>query len=255
MEQEKGRTWYLACSADELAPYVVLVGDPGRVDVFAGALSDARVVAQSREFKTITGTHDGIPISVVSTGIGAPSTAIVLEELWQLSVKAVVRAGTGMVVDGHLGAFLLPTGAVRLDGTSRTYLPESFPALADHGLLECYRREAERLGAAHTLGVLASTDGFYSHLFRNSRIDVHTDSERPDTRILETMRAYRVIGMDMETSLLYSLGYYLGIPVASLLLATVDGATREKLEGDQRNAKERDLVALALSGLTRFAVP
>ena len=73
-----------------MAEAVVLVGDPARVQVFAGHMSAAQIVAQDREFTTLTGEYKGARISVVSVGIGAPSVAIVLEELWELGARVVV---------------------------------------------------------------------------------------------------------------------------------------------------------------------
>ena len=249
--KDRAATWYLGVAAEDVAPYVILVGDPARVDVFAEAMENPQTVSHLREFKTITGTYGGEWISIVSTGIGAPSTAIVLEELWQLSVSAVVRAGTAMVLDAPLGNFLLPSAAVRFDGTSDTYLPAEFPAVGDHFLLEAYRRSLEAAGQNYSIGVLASTDGFYAHLFTSEKLDKSV--RRPDTRILQMMDEYNVIGMDMETSGAYSLSYLLRIPMVSFLLATVDGESREKLDGEERDAKERDLVRLALEGIVRYA--
>jgi purine-nucleoside phosphorylase len=67
------------------------------------------------------------------------------------------------------------------------------------------------------------------------------------------MDKYNVIGMDMETSGAYSLSYLLQIPMVSFLLATVDGESRKKLDGEERDAKERELVRLALKGMVDYA--
>ena len=86
-------TWYLNCSKSNIAPYVILVGDPSRLSLFEENMTGSRIVAHSREFKTLTGTYADVDISVISVGIGAPATAIAMEELWQLSVQAIVPIG------------------------------------------------------------------------------------------------------------------------------------------------------------------
>ena len=245
-------TWYLNCSKSNIAPYVILVGDPSRLSLFEENMTGARVVAHSREFKTLTGTYADVDISVISVGIGAPATAIAMEELWQLSVQAIVRSGTAMVTGKALGHFILPSGAIRYEGTSHSYLPREFPAVADHVLLESYCQSLKESGAKYEIGILASADGFYSQLFTNTRFD-KTEPERPDTRILNDMKQYRVAGMDMETSLVYSLGHLLNIPVLSCLLASVDGSTRAQLEKAERTEKENQLVRLSLQGLADYA--
>ena len=69
----------------DVGRYVMLPGDPGRVEKIGARFDNPRVVAYNREYKTITGTLDGVPVSVTSTGIGGPSTAIAVE-LWFASL-------------------------------------------------------------------------------------------------------------------------------------------------------------------------
>ena len=69
------RQYHLQLDAGDVAPYVLLPGDPGRVAVVAEQWDDARHVATNREYVTYTGTYRGAPISCTSTGIGAPSSS------------------------------------------------------------------------------------------------------------------------------------------------------------------------------------
>ncbi|HZB01901.1 MAG TPA: uridine phosphorylase, partial [Actinomycetota bacterium] len=72
--------YHLQLAPGDVAPYVLLPGDPGRVPLVASVWDESREVASNREYVTFTGTYRGVPISCTSTGIGCPSTAIAMEE-------------------------------------------------------------------------------------------------------------------------------------------------------------------------------
>ena len=65
----------------EVGRYVLLPGDPGRCEKIAAYFENPKLIAHNREYVTYTGTLDGVPVSVTSTGIGGPSASIALEEL------------------------------------------------------------------------------------------------------------------------------------------------------------------------------
>jgi uridine phosphorylase len=121
------------------------------------------MVAQSREFTTYTGTLLGERVSVTSTGIGCPSTAIAVEELAMIGAEVFIRVGTcgGMQPLLALGDLVVVTAAVRDEGTSRQYIPLAYPAVADIDVITALR-EAGRASAREThLGITHSKDSFY----------------------------------------------------------------------------------------------
>jgi len=75
------RQYHIQLKEGDIADFVILPGDPGRVDFIAKHFDDAKEIAFNREYKTVTGTYKGRPVSVTSTGIGCPSAAIAIEEL------------------------------------------------------------------------------------------------------------------------------------------------------------------------------
>ena len=62
---------HIACREGDVGKYVLLPGDPGRVELFVELLDDARIVAHNREHKTMTGYYKGVKVSVTSTGMVA----------------------------------------------------------------------------------------------------------------------------------------------------------------------------------------
>ena len=97
---------------------MILPGDPKRCAKIAEFLTDAKQVADNREFTTYTGTLDGVRVSVTSTGIGRPSAAIAIEELSKCGAHTFLRVGTcgGMQENILGGDLVIADGAIRMEG-------------------------------------------------------------------------------------------------------------------------------------------
>ncbi len=122
------------------------------------------LIADSREFVTYTGTLEGETVSVTSTGIGGPSAAIAMEELFKAGAHTFIRVGTcgGIDTEVQSGDLVIATGAVRAEGTrAGIVLRIEYPAVANLDVV-CALREAARDQAIrfHT-GVVQSKDSFY----------------------------------------------------------------------------------------------
>ena len=118
------KQYHIGLAPGDVADFVILPGDPGRVEFIAGHFDDAKEIAFNREYKTFTGTYKGRPVSVMSTGMGCPSTAIGVEELANIGVKTMVRLGTSGAMQEHtrVGDLVIANGAVRQEGTSTEYM-------------------------------------------------------------------------------------------------------------------------------------
>jgi uridine phosphorylase len=236
-------TLYLRCRPGDVAERVLLTGDPARVERIADMLDDAREIARNREYLVVTGACNGQSVSALSAGIGAPSTAIALEELATLGVRSVVRLGTMMGVHSPLGSVVLSTGAARFEGTSSAYLPLAYPAIPDWELAHTLAASGREHGLDVRLGVTSTHDDFYPSmapgLVNRGSLD------------LEIAHRAGVLALDMETSLFYVLGMVLGLAVASMCLVTVQAEPYAALPSDQRAALETRMIEAALDGLTQ----
>lgn len=157
--------------SDEInAKYAILPGDPGRVEIIAQFLDNPKFVAYNREYKTYEGYLNGEKVLVVSTGIGGPSTAICVEELAKIGVDTFIRVGTcgGMQLNVDPDDIVIASGAIRMEGTSREYLPIEFPAVADFDVTSALSKAAENLGFPHHIGIVQAKDSFYSQHSPNS---------------------------------------------------------------------------------------
>ena len=164
VSRRPGPREHIRCDDGDVAGFVLLPGDPGRAAVIAEQLDDARHVATSREFTTFTGRVGDVGVTVTSTGIGGPSTAIALEELAQLGAHTFLRIGTcgAMQPDVHVGDVIVASGAVRDEGTSRQYAPLEYPATASPETVHALRQAALDRGFDHHVGVVHTTDSFYA---------------------------------------------------------------------------------------------
>ena len=88
------KQYHIQVARGEVGRYVFLPGDPFRTDLIASFLEDAKLIAHNREHKTWTGTLCGEKVSVTSTGMGCPSTAIAVEELIKAGADTFIRIGT-----------------------------------------------------------------------------------------------------------------------------------------------------------------
>ncbi len=160
---DEGRQYHLEIEKGDVGKYVILPGDPGRVEMIASFLDDAKLVAHHREYVTYTGSLCGVPVSVTSTGIGAPSAAIAIEELIAVGADTFIRIGTaGMIQDYFdLNDCIIATGAVRDEGTTRQYIPLQYPAVADVDIVHALRKAAKTCKKTAHVGIIQSKDSFY----------------------------------------------------------------------------------------------
>jgi uridine phosphorylase len=159
MRNEEGLAFHLHIKEGDVGRYVLLPGDPGRCEKIAQYFDAPHFVAQNREYVTYTGTLLGEKVSVVSTGIGCPSTAIAIEELVDVCADTFVRVGSSgsMQANVHTGDIVVVTASIRDEGTTSHYLPMEFPAV---------REGARRLGLRFHSGISQSKDSFYGEVER-----------------------------------------------------------------------------------------
>ncbi|MEG0664769.1 MAG: nucleoside phosphorylase, partial [Clostridia bacterium] len=190
-------TLYLKSTEKDIAKYVLFSGDPWRVEVLIKKLDNPVQIAFAREFNTYTGTYKGVPITVTSTGIGAPSAAIAVEEMYQCGMEVAVRMGTVMGLrDDMLGKMFIPTACMRDESTSETYVRKSYPAVADFDLISCMEESSKMIGRDTVKGISCTMDGFYSQM-KDSKFSLQQNKNHNKT--FEELKSLNVLGADMES--------------------------------------------------------
>jgi DeoD family purine-nucleoside phosphorylase len=162
------RQFHIGVAPGEVSTVALMPGDPFRIPLVAEYLTDAREIAHKREHRTMVGSYKGRDVTVTSTGLGCPSTAIAVEELARVGVTTFIRVGsTGALQPGiEPGDLIVSQGSFRNDGTTDMYAPKGYPAVPDLELTLALERAARIHGARHFLGVHAglnvTDDAFYA---------------------------------------------------------------------------------------------
>lgn len=154
------RQFHLQVGPGEVGSYVLLPGDPARTDLIARLFDHPRLAANNREFRTWTGELAGTTVSVTSTGIGGPSTAIAVTELMRLGARTFIRVGScGPLQDNiRSGQMIIAAGAVRDEGTTRQYVPIEYPAVADQEVTFALQNAARDAGSPFVSGIVYCKD-------------------------------------------------------------------------------------------------
>jgi uridine phosphorylase len=213
--------YHVKLAPGDVAPYVLLPGDPGRVPVVASHWDESREIASNREYVTYTGTYRGAPITCTSTGIGAPSTAIALEELARVGATTFVRIGTcGSLQERvRIGDVAIFDSAARYDGASRLYAPVEFPAVADHDVVSAASEAAQGQGVTHHVGTTLSTDVFYTPQEGVAFGGYHQSWAR---EVYEDARRQNILAAEMESSVLMVLTRIWGLRGGALAIVADD---------------------------------
>ena len=138
------------------ARYAILPGDPGRVEKIAALLEQPRLLGVNREYTTWIGDLEGEPVLVMSTGMGGPSTAIGVEELFMTGVRNFVRVGTSAHEPRGYGGDLASHGSIRMKAPTGISASR-FPAVADFELTGCLVKGGPGRGLPMPTGVQCRT--------------------------------------------------------------------------------------------------
>ncbi len=193
----------------ELPPYVLLPGDPDRVDVMAAQWEDAKVVTLPRAYKAATGVYRGIRIGAMSTAIGAPSLENVFTDLARLGVHTFIRVGTcgSLHAEIETGSLIINDASVRLDGTTHFYARPEFPATASHEATLALSDAASALGHPYRIGTGCTAGSFLTGQGRpafNGFMSKHSET------ILEEMAGLGVLNFEMEAASLLTFARIFG---------------------------------------------
>jgi len=207
------KQFHVPIAPGDIGKWCILPGDPGRCEKIAAYLEDPVRIGQNREYNVWNGKLMGETVTVCSTGIGGPSTAIAVEELAACGAHTMIRVGTcgGIALPVESGDLVIATGAVRQDGTSHEYAPPEFPAVPTANVVFALMQAAEESGKRFHTGVVQSKDSFYGQ---------HSPAKMPTAAaLLEKWEAWKRLGVlasEMEASTLFTVGAALGLQTGAV---------------------------------------
>jgi DeoD family purine-nucleoside phosphorylase len=207
------KLYHLKIKREDISGLVILPGDPQRSSYIAAKfLKYSEIINEYRGLNAYTGFYNNKKVSVVTSGMGAPSAAIIIEELKRIGVDTIIRTGTcgGVAKNVKPSDFVIPTGAGSMIGFKNVYGIGEIPSVPDFHILKNLVTSAEKNGretlqrspAVH-IGPIMTSDAFFS--------------EKKDAKTLE---AQGILAMEMECAALFALGHVLRMKTGAILLAT-----------------------------------
>ena len=242
-----GRQYHIALERGELAEYVLLVGDPGRVARVADRWDSVDLQRSNREITTATGSYRDMPISAMSTGMGTDNVEIVLAEVMEITEHPTfIRVGSsGSLQPGiALGDLVISIGAVRLENTTDFYVHPGYPAIAHRDVVSALEAACVQLGFTHHLGLTATASGFYAPQGRAMRT---LPVRYP--QLAEELRRQGVANLEMESSALFVLASLAGLRAGTICAAYAQRIEGTFLEGAAKEAAEARCIDAGLAGI------
>lgn len=275
-----GSVFHLHLLPGDIAEKIIIVGDPGRVDMIAEMLDTVRVRKSNREFSTVTGTFHDTEFTIISSGIGTDNIDILLNELDALAnidlttgmaveeprSLTLVRIGTtgGLQADLPAGSFIATAKAVGFDGVLHFY--EGYEWCLDHMLADAlathlewpdllaypYAVDAdssllENLASDITRGITISTPGFYAPQGRRLRLEPF-DSELNDNITSFRFKGQRITNYEMESSAIYGLSKLMNHKALTICVIIANRVSGEFLDDYKPSVKK--LAEHVLTGLS-----
>jgi len=218
---------HIKCKEGGIADVVFLVGDPDRIPLVVRYWDKAEKIADNRGLPVWTGAYKGIPVSIASTGMGCPSTAIVVEELANIGAKKFIRIGTCGALKKEIkpGEIIIPIAAIRAEGTTKEYIGPEFPAVADFDMVSKLEASAKSKKYVYWKGINRTHDAFYEPIqnmlkWGNLLLDERTKKWNSP-----------IISSEMECSAVFLLASLRGLKAAAVLAVN----TTEPLDEIQKN--------------------
>lgn len=247
VQDAEGRQYHIGLARGEIEKNVLLVGDPSRAQRISERFDEVRLSRSAREYVTYTGTHQGLPITVMGTGIGADNTEIAVQELLQcVDSPTLLRVGSSGALQPQmeLGDLVVTTGAVRLESTSLGFVEQGYPAVAHHEVVLAAITAAERCGHRYHTGLTATAAGFYGWQGRTDQVVKSRHAGLPG-RLAEQ----GVLNMEMEASALLTLGSLAGIRAGCVCAIFAHRPRNLFVSGDEKYAAEARAIDVGLEAL------
>jgi uridine phosphorylase len=235
------RLYHIGFGPDDLpdgTSTALLSGDPGRSELIASThLTGSEVLARNRGLDAfLARLPAGSPVVCATSGMGAPSMSIVVNELVQVGIRTVIRIGTAGSIQDHvrIGSVVIGSGALTNQGAADDIAPPQFPAVADPFLTVALALTAAELGITHHVGVMASTDTFFEGQERSAS-SANPHLLRRLRGSIDEYQALGILNFEMEAGTLFKMGAVYGFHAGC-----VCGIIAQRSEDEQPRLEEKD---------------
>jgi uridine phosphorylase len=247
----KGRQYHIGLAPGEVAPYILLCGDPARAGKVAQHFDKIRCERANREYVTYTGTYRGLEMSVMGTGIGPDNMEIAIVELSQIVQNpAFIRIGScgALQPEIKLGELVVSTGSVRLENTSTYFVPEGYPAVAHHEIVLALISACEQSGVKSHVGLTATAPGFYGAQARKIPGFPPRFPDLPDH-----LREIGVKNLEMESSTLFTLAQVSGARAGMVCAVYANRPHNRFADSSKKDRGEKMAIQAGLAAFQQLA--
>lgn len=249
--------YHIGFSQDDLgvAPPIaaLLCGDPERARRIARETDDVTCLATLSENRGLNSylcqMADGPRFVAATSGMGAPSLSIVVNELFTVGLRTIIRVGTsgGIAAEVKAGDLVISHAALCRQGAALDIAPLEFPAAADPHVTVALTDAAKLLGITAHLGVTASVDTFYEGQERSDSANPHL--LRSLRGVSEEYRQLKILNYEMEAATLFKMGLVYGFDAGCVCAVLAERLVAESVDLAVKQQAERDAVRVALRAL------
>jgi uridine phosphorylase len=239
---------------DDPPQVALLSGDPDRAHLIAQThLSDVRMLSEHRGLNSYVGRlPNGKPLISATSGMGAPSLSIVVNELVQVGIKQIIRVGTCGSIQAHVlpGSVVITRAALCRQGAANDIAPVEYPAAADPFLTVALVEAARELQVDHHLGITASVDTFYEGQERSAS-SANPHLLRRLQGVTQEYRDLNVLNYEMEAGTLFKMGGVYGFAAACICGVVAQRTSAESIVLEQKATAVENAIRVALRAADR----
>ena len=239
----------------EFPPEIALLsGDPQRANFIAQTyLQDVRILSENRGLHSYLGyLPNGKKILSATSGMGAPSLSIVVNELVQVGIRQIIRIGTCGSIQPHIsvGSIVISKGALCRQGAANDIAPVEYPAIADPFLTVALVKAAQELKIEHHLGITASVDTFYEGQERTNSANPYLI--RSLERITEEYRRLNIFNYEMESGMLFKMAGVYNFVAAAVCAVIAQRTMSENIILSTKDLAINNAILTAIHAATNF---
>ena len=254
------RFYHIGFGKSDLGPNpptaALLCGDPERAARIAQKTDGVTCLATLSENRGLHSylcqTVDQRTFIAATSGMGAPSLSIVVNELVAVGITTIIRVGTsgGVAEQVKAGDLVISSAALCRQGAAQDIAPVEYPAAANPYVTVALADAAKQLGVRAHCGVTASVDTFYEGQERNDSTNPHL--LRALRGVTEEYRQLQVLNYEMEAGTLFKMGLVYGFAAGCVCAVLAERLVAESVNLEVKQQAERDAVRVALTALKFF---
>ncbi|MBW4635683.1 MAG: nucleoside phosphorylase [Iphinoe sp. HA4291-MV1] len=255
------RLYHIGFGRDDLGeqpPTIALLsGDPERARLIAHSyLHSVHILSENRGLNSYVGIlPNGKALLSATSGMGAPSTSIVVNELIQVGIKLIIRVGTCGSIQEHVsvGSIVITSAALCRQGAANDIAPVEYPAAADPFVTVALANAARELKVKHHMGITASVDTFYEGQERTQAVNRHL--LRSLCGMTEEYRSLNMLNYEMECGTLFKMGGVYGFRAGCVCGVVAQRTVGEEVVLAQKDVAVNNAIKVAVQAAQQWQEP